>query len=435
MQISELYRLYQEHPVVVTDSRECVNDSMFFALKGANFDGNRYAAVALENGAAVAVVDDEDYVPEGDARYVLVDNVLEALQDLAAFHREQLKIPVLQITGTNGKTTTKELVSAVLSKKFNTLYTKGNLNNHIGVPLTLLRIRPEHEIAVIETGANHPGEIEFLCRMVKADCGLITNVGRAHLEGFGSFEGVKKTKGELYDDLVARHKFCFLNMMDLDLMDMAIERNIQQKPYVQGVALTDGKSETFNPFLKVRWLTPYGTAADVQTRLIGDYNLPNVLAAITVGLHFGVSMDQINEALEQYEPNNNRSEYRRTEKNELIVDAYNANASSMAVALDNFHAIQHPGKMVILGEMREMGAESVSEHQKVADRLAQMNLTEAWLVGNEFVKCDTSRVGNVTLFADVDEVKKRLAESGLSGRLILIKGSNGTRLYQLPDLL
>lgn len=435
MQISELYRLYQEHPVVVTDSRECVNDSMFFALKGANFDGNRYAAVALENGAAVAVVDDEDYVPEGDARYVLVNNVLEALQDLAVFHREQLKIPVLQITGTNGKTTTKELVSAVLSKKFNTLYTKGNLNNHIGVPLTLLRIRPEHEIAVIETGANHPGEIEFLCRMVKADCGLITNVGRAHLEGFGSFEGVKKTKGELYDDLVARHKFCFLNMMDLDLMDMAIERNIQQKPYVQGVALTDGKSETFNPFLKVRWLTPYGTAADVQTRLIGDYNLPNVLAAITVGLHFGVSMDQINEALEQYEPNNNRSEYRRTEKNELIVDAYNANASSMAVALDNFHAIQHPGKMVILGEMREMGAESLSEHQKVADRLAQMNLTEAWLVGNEFGKCDISRVGKVTLFADVDEVKKRLAESGLSGRLILIKGSNGTRLYQLPDLL
>lgn len=438
MQISELYRLYQEHPVIVTDSRECAGNSMFFALKGANFDGNAYAAVALEKGAAIAVVDDAEYVPDGDSRYVLVDDVLETLQSLAAFHRQQLDIPVLQITGTNGKTTTKELVSAVLSRKFNTLYTKGNLNNHIGVPLTLLRIRPEHQIAVIETGANHPGEIEFLCRMVKADCGLITNVGRAHLEGFGSFEGVKKTKGELYDDLVARHKFCFLNMMDLDLMDMAVERNIQQKPYVQGVALTDGKSgndDTFNPFLKVRWLTPYGTAADVQTRLIGDYNLPNVLAAVTVGLHFGVALNQINEALEQYEPNNNRSEYRRTEKNELIVDAYNANASSMAVALDNFRAIQHPGKMVVLGEMREMGAESVSEHQKVADRLAQMDLIETWLVGNEFGKCDTSAIRNVTLFANVDEVKKRLAESGVAGRLILIKGSNGTRLYQLPELL
>ena len=435
MQISELYSLYQEHPVVVTDSRECVGNSMFFALKGANFDGNAYAAAALEKGAAIAVVDDAGCVPKGDGRYVLVDDVLEALQGLAAFHRQQLDIPVLQITGTNGKTTTKELVSAVLSRKFNTLYTSGNLNNHIGVPLTLLRIRPEHQIAVIETGANHPGEIAFLCRMVQADCGLVTNVGRAHLEGFGSFEGVKRTKGELYDDLAGRHKFCFLNMMDLDLMDMAIERNIQQKPYVQGVALTEGKSGnpgTFNPFLKVRWLTPYGTAADVQTRLIGDYNLPNVLAAITVGLHFGVDLDQINEALE---PNNNRSEYRRTENNELIVDAYNANASSMAVALDNFQAIEHPCKMVILGEMREMGAESVSEHQKVADRLAKMNLTETWLVGSEFGRCDTSAIGNVTLFADVDAVKKHLGISGVSNRLILIKGSNGTRLYQLPDLL
>lgn len=407
---------------------------MFFALKGTNFDGNAYAASALEKGSAVAVIDDAGCVPAGDDRYVLVDNVLETLQRLAAYHREQLDIPVLQITGTNGKTTTKELISAVLSRKLNTLYTEGNLNNHIGVPRTLLRIRPEHEIAVIETGASHPGEIAFLCNMVKADCGLITNVGRAHLEGFGSFEGVMKTKGELYDDLVSRHKFCFLNMMDLELLDMAVERNIRQKPYVQGVAISGSDGE-FNPFLKVRWLTPYGTASEVQTRLIGDYNLPNVLAAVTVGLHFGVSIEQINEAIGEYAPNNNRSEYRRTKKNELIVDAYNANVSSMAVALDNFSKIRHKGKMVILGDMRELGKESVAEHQKVADNLAGMGLCDTWLVGSEFGKCDLSAIGNVTLFADVEEVKARLAESEISGRLILIKGSNGTRLFQLPELL
>ena len=401
MDIKELYAFYKQHPVVTTDSRDCPEGSIFIALKGESFDGNKFAMQALEKGCAIAVVDDElvynQFIeqPLDGKLMMLVPDSLQAFKDLAREHRRQFSIPVVGITGTNGKTTTKELVRTVLAQKYNVMATEGNFNNDVGVPKTLLRLAPEHQIAVIETGANHPGEIEFLCRMVKADCGLITNVGRAHLEGFGSFEGVKKTKGELYDDLVARHKFCFLNMMDLDLMDMAVERNIQQKPYVQGVALTDGKSgndETFNPFLKVRWLTPYGTAADVQTRLIGDYNLPNVLAAVTVGLHFGVALNQINEALEQYEPNNNRSEYRRTEKNELIVDAYNANASSMAVALDNFRAIQHPGKMVVLGEMREMGVESVSEHQKVADRLAQMDLTETWLVGNEFGKCFNDKV-------------------------------------------
>ncbi len=434
MQISELYRLYCQHPVVTTDSRDCPMGSLFFALKGGNFDGNAYAASALGKGSAYAVVDDAGCVPPGDGRYILVDNVLETLQSLAAYHRSRLNVPVVQITGTNGKTTTKELVSAVLSRKFDTLYTEGNLNNHIGVPRTLLRIRPEHEIAVIETGANHPGEIAFLCKMVQADCGLITNVGRAHLEGFGSFDGVRRTKGELYDDLASRHKFCFLNMMDHELLDMAAERNIRQVPYVQGVAVS-GSDGTFNPFLKVRWLTPYGTASEIQTRLIGDYNLPNVLAAITVGLHFGVPADQIDEAIGEYAPNNSRSEYRRTDRNELIVDAYNANASSMAVALDNFRNMRHDAKMVILGDMRELGSESAAEHQKVADKLAGMDLCETWLVGDEFGKCDLSAIGNVMLFADVDEVKKHLAASVVSGRLILIKGSNGTRLFQLPGLL
>lgn len=459
MTVEEIYAIYRQYPQVTTDSRQCPQGSMFFALRGANFDGNAYAAAALAQGCAVAVIDSPTYAVEGDSRYILVDDVLQTLQDLAAYHREQLQIPVIQVTGTNGKTTTKELISAVLSRKYKTLYTQGNLNNHIGVPLTLLRISPEHEIAVIETGANHPGEIKQLSGMVKADCGLITNVGRAHLEGFGSFEGVKATKGELYDDLQSRGKFTFINMMDWDLVEMAMDRGLQMIPYVQGVVeqdLTEPQPQPsalqtwamggaaaepqpeepqFNPFLKLRWLTHGGTACQVQTHLIGDYNLPNVLSAITIGLHYGVAIDDINAALRDYTPTNNRSQYLTTPNNQLIIDAYNANASSMAVALDNFKQIRHTSKMVILGDMREMGQESTAEHQKVVDRLSKMRLDEVWLVGSEFAKCRTKSLKNYTHFDDVEEVKSRLTSTPVRDRLILIKGSNGTRLYQLPSCL
>lgn len=435
MNLENLYQVYLSHPVITTDSRDCPEGSIFFALKGENFDGNAYASSALEKGCSYAVVDEEEYTVQGDDRYILVEDVLQTLQSLATYHRQHLNIPVLQITGTNGKTTTKELVSTVLSKKYNVLYTQGNLNNHIGVPRTLLRIRPEHQIAVIETGANHPGEIEFLCRMVQADYGLITNVGRAHLEGFGSFQGVKKTKGELYDDLNARNKSIFINMMDLDLMDMAMDRGLQMMPYVQGVKTPQPEGTMMNPFLSVRWLTPGGNACDVQTHLIGDYNLPNVLAAITVGLQFGVKIEDINAALEEYTPTNNRSEYRQTEHNQLIVDAYNANVSSMAVALDNFQNIHHSCKMVILGEMRELGTESATEHQNVVNRLKSIPLDEAWLVGTEFAQCDTSSLVNVRLFHDVEAVKSHIKENPVADRLILIKGSNGTKLYQIPEFL
>ena len=459
MTIAEIYDIYKQHPQVTTDSRQCPEGGMFFALRGANFDGNAYAAASLEKGCAVAVIDAPQYAVVGDSRYILVDDVLRTLQDLAAYHREQLQIPVIQITGTNGKTTTKELVSAVLSRKYRTLYTLGNLNNHIGVPLTLLRISREHEIAVIETGANHPGEIEELSKMVKADSGLITNVGRAHLEGFGSFEGVKATKGELYDSLQERGKFTFINMMDWDLVEMAMDKGLQMIPYVQGVveqdttepqpqpsalqtwamggtsADTQVEEPKFNPFLKLRWLTHAGTACQVQTHLIGDYNLPNVLAAITVGLHYGVAIDDINAALQDYTPTNNRSQYLPTSSNQLIIDAYNANASSMAVALDNFRQIRHAAKMVILGDMREMGKESTAEHQKIVDRLSKMRLEEIWLVGSEFAKCRTKGLRNYTHFDDVEAVKSRLASIPIHGRLILIKGSNGTKLFQLPEML
>lgn len=431
MKTEELYKLFLQFPEITTDSRTCPEGSMFFALKGENFDGNLYAMQAIEKGCALAVVDRPDVIPEGDSRFVIVDDVLKSLQSLAAYHRKQMNIPVIQITGTNGKTTTKELLSAVLSRKHNTLYTQGNLNNHIGVPRTLLRLTSEHKIAVIETGANHPGEIAFLCDMVQADCGLITNVGRAHLEGFGSFDGVKRTKGELYDDLHNRNCFTFINTKDTDLTAMAQERGISTIPYVEG------NIEECNPMLRVRWFCPQEEKwHTVQTNLIGSYNLANVLSAITVGLHFGVMPNDIDKALEEYTPTNNRSEFRNTGRNNLIVDAYNANPTSMAAALENFRQMKAENKMAILGEMRELGADSPTEHQHIISLLATMDLCEVWLVGQEFCNADYSGLCTLhTVFHNVDEVKARLSSTPLSDRTILIKGSNGTKLFQLPELL
>lgn len=431
MKIEELYRLFLQHPEVTTDSRNCPPGSIFFALKGENFDGNCYALSALDKGCSYAVVDNPNVVPKGDSRLCLVNDALLALQQLATHHRQRMRIPVIQITGTNGKTTTKELISAVLQKKYNTLYTQGNLNNHIGVPRTLLRLTDKHEMAVIETGANHPGEIDFLCRMVQADYGLITNVGRAHLEGFGSFEGVKRTKGELYDDLAGRNKSAFLNVEDPDLRAMADKRKLNTIPYVKGEVLE------CNPMLKVRWQCPTdGLWHNVCTHLIGAYNLANVLSAITVGQYFGVSPEDIDRALEAYSPTNSRSEFKKTESNSLIIDAYNANPTSMSVALDNFRFMQADNKMAILGDMKELGKESIAEHQKIVDMLSTSDLKEVWLVGSEFALTQHAILSiPYRLFANVDEVKAHLASHPIHSHTILIKGSNGTRLFQLPDLL
>lgn len=427
--LEEIYALYLQHPVVTTDSRDCPEGAMFFALKGESFDGNKYAMSALEKGCALAVVDDKSVAV--DDRFILVEDVLTTLQNLAAHHRKQWGGKVLQITGTNGKTTTKELIAAVLSKAHNLLFTQGNLNNHIGVPRTLLRITKEHDMAVIETGANHPGEIAFLCRMVQANCGLITNVGRAHLEGFGSFEGVKATKGELYDDLRKRGGSIFVNGMDTDLLEMALQRGFalqdDAQPYVEG------RVEECNPFVKMQWREaddqPWHT---VQTHLIGAYNIANLRAAVTVGLHFGVTPSQIDEALAEYVPTNNRSEFRDTGRNHLIVDAYNANPSSMGAALTNFQFIESQNKMVILGDMRELGAESVQEHRAVVEKLKGMNLQQIWLVGTEFAKVAQD---GMRCFANVDEVKQALLAAPVQGMTILVKGSNGTKLFLLPELL
>lgn len=439
MELSELYKLYQQHPLITTDSRDCPEGSIFFALKGESFDGNRFAKAALEKGCAYAVIDEREFAEEGNGRLILVDNVLTTFKELAREHRRRFDIPVIGITGTNGKTTTKELIAAVLGEKYNVMYTRGNFNNDVGVPKTLFSLRPEHEIAVVEMGASHPGDIKALVDYVEPTCGLITNVGRAHLQGFGSFEGVKHTKGELYDFLESHNGLLFLNESNPDLMEMAAQRNF-------GRIISYGRDEGGNvegevidcsPFLNFRWRQHLhagqmpANAYEVETHLIGAYNLDNMLAAIAVGLHFGVSPAQINHALGHYIPSNNRSQLETTEHNRLIVDAYNANPSSMAAAIDNFKLMKAERKMAILGDMLELGAVSDEEHQKTVDALAAAGIKEVWLVGEEFGKTHTA----FRKFKNVDEVKAAIAAHRPENYYILIKGSNGIHLSQLPELL
>lgn len=439
MELSELYKLYQQHPLITTDSRDCPEGSIFFALKGESFDGNRFAKAALEKGCAYAVIDEREFAEEGNGRLILVDNVLTTFKELAREHRRRFDIPVIGITGTNGKTTTKELIAAVLGEKYNVMYTRGNFNNDVGVPKTLFSLRPEHEIAVVEMGASHPGDIKALVDYVEPTCGLITNVGRAHLQGFGSFEGVKRTKGELYDFLESHNGLLFLNESNPDLMEMAAQRDF-------GRIISYGRDEGGNvegevidcsPFLNFRWREHLhagqmpANAYEVETHLIGAYNLDNMLAAIAVGLHFGVSPTQINHALGHYIPSNNRSQLETTEHNRLIVDAYNANPSSMAAAIDNFKLMKAERKMAILGDMLELGAVSDEEHQKTVDALAAAGIKEVWLVGEEFGKTHTA----FRKFKNVDEVKAAVAAHRPENYYILIKGSNGIHLSQLPELL
>ncbi len=431
MDTEELYRLYQDHPVVTTDTRDCPKDSIFFALHGEKFDGNDYALKALAAGCAYAVVDSDKVT--GDTRLIHVDDTLTALQRLATRHRKTLGAPVVQITGTNGKTTTKELTAAVLSARHNVLYTQGNLNNHIGVPKTLLRLTADHDIAVIETGANHPGEIAALSEIADPDCGLITNVGKAHLAGFGSFDGVLHTKGELYDYLRAKEgTFIFLNADNPHLS--AIANGLEAVTYGRPGKGYDVEGEPVecNPYLKMRFRLKGGAWKELQTRLIGAYNTDNVLAAIAVGARFGVTADEAAEAIAAYTPTNNRSELLRTADNTLIVDAYNANPTSMKAALDNFALMPDAHRMVILGEMRELGIASAEEHAKVAAQAKALGCEDVWLVGEEFEPF----AEGATYFPDVEAVKTALAGGDRpTGRLILIKGSNGTRLFQLPALL
>ena len=464
MDIQQLYRLYQQHPLITTDSRDCPEGSIFLALKGASFDGNHYALQALQKGCAYAIVDEPEVLdtPDGAetarngahaddnaqlrSRIIVVDDCLQTFKDLAREHRRQFDIPVIAITGTNGKTTTKELIAAVLQQKFNVLYTQGNFNNDVGVPKTLFRLTKEHEIAVIEMGASHPGDIKTLAETAEPTCGLITNVGKAHLQGFGSFEGVVRTKCELYDFLRSRKDSLIFINADNDILTEQIGEDdplwvssYSTNPDYQAASIT-GEIIACDPFLKFRWREPLMLLEEegrsmkwhkVQTHLIGSYNIDNLLAAIAVGINFGVDRKKICAALESYVPSNNRSQMTVTADNHLVVDAYNANPSSMAAALDNFCRMEVPHKMVILGDMRELGDASAEEHQKVVDRLKEAGFDEVWLVGDEFMKtpCDFRK------FHDVEEVKEAISTEHPTGRYILIKGSNSTKLYQLPELL
>ena len=432
MELETLYEIYKQHPVVTTDSRDCPQGSLFFALKGETFDGNAFAGKALEQGCAYAVVDDETVVPQGDERYILVDDVLKTLQDLAHYHREQFSIPVLEVTGTNGKTTTKELIAAVLSKKYNVLYTQGNFNNHIGVPKTLLRLTAEHTFAVIETGANHPGEIETLAKIVDPDFGIITNVGKAHLEGFGSFEGVIKTKGELYDYLRAKHGTVFLDYDNIYLKNIAdgLHQIFYGAPCDE-VLSVEGELIDCTPYLRFKWHPAGGEWQEVNTHLIGSYNLKNAMAAAVIGRTFGVSVEDINEAISGYVPTNNRSQLVETADNKLVVDAYNANPTSMKAAIENFSLMKADKKMAILGDMKELGPTSWEEHQKMVDLLVEAGFNHVWLVGKEFKATHHP----FRTFDDVEQVKEALAIKKPKGYHILIKGSHSTKLYELPDLL
>lgn len=427
MEIAELYKCFMECGKVTTDSRNCPEGSMFIALKGETFNGNAFAAQALKQGCRYAVIDESEYAGEGT---ILVDNCLQALQQLANYHRRQLKTPVIGITGTNGKTTTKELISTVLSRKFNTLYTEGNFNNHIGVPLTLLRLTKEHEMAVVEMGANHPGEIKTLVRIAEPDYGIITNVGKAHLQGFGSFEGVIRTKGELYDFLRAKGGATIFIQNENPYLN-GIAEGLTCVRYGQTAGLyVSGELISCSPFLSFRW-TAEGVSHEVNTHLIGSYNLDNMLAAAAIGRYFGVSDDDISSALASYLPHNNRSQLKETADNKLIVDAYNANPTSMMAALKNFRQVEAPHKMVILGDMKELGEASREEHQKVVDYLKECGFDRVVLVGPEFAAATHS----YQTFQHVDEVLADIRMHKPQGYYILIKGSNSMKLSQLPEYL
>ena len=429
--IETLYRHFVQSCGVTTDTRRCEPGMMFFALRGDNFDGNSYAAKALEMGCSCVVVDNPQYVVEGDGRILLVEDSLKALQQMARHHRRQLGTPIVGITGTNGKTTTKELVAAVLAKRYHILYTQGNLNNHIGVPLTLLGLTREHEMAIVEMGANHPGDIKELVDIAEPDYGLITNVGLAHLQGFGSLEGVIRTKGEMYDYLrTTPRRTIFLNRDNEYLKGIA--HGLETVTYGQTHdADTQGELVACDPYLRFRWRRGRGEWHQVSTQLIGSYNIDNALCAAAVGCHFGVDEVAVSEALAAYTPHNNRSQLTITPHNRLVVDAYNANPTSMKAALDNFARMQVPRKMAILGDMKELGQATAQAHQEIVDRLDGCGFDEVWLVGEAFAQTrHTQRT-----FADVEEVKAALQENLPKDFCILIKGSNSMKLASLVTLL
>ena len=442
--IEKLYALFLKHPIVCTDTRDIKTGSVFFALKGENFNGNKFAEQALNAGCSLVVIDEKEY--QKDERFFLVDDVLTALQQLANYHRKQLNIPVIGITGSNGKTTSKELINAALSQKYKVLATKGNLNNHIGVPLTLLSMTKEHEMAIVEMGANHQGEIEMLCKIAEPDFGVITNIGKAHLEGFGGIEGVKKGKSELYKfiqeqkaRLPEREGKLFVHGDDPVLLELA--GSCEKVTYgteklFDIVGLMNQNMES--GFISFQWATRYNASnlkksETVSTQLVGVYNYYNLLCAACVGNYFKVDDASINKALREYTPSNNRSQLHKTQNNVLILDYYNANPSSMSLAIENFAELNHPNKMLILGDMLELGEESAKEHMAIINLIQQKNIKNALLVGPYFIEAGKS-FGAKT-FATSDDLVKFIIQHPIRENTILIKGSRGIKLEKVVDVL
>ncbi|HTD40490.1 MAG TPA: UDP-N-acetylmuramoyl-tripeptide--D-alanyl-D-alanine ligase [Mucilaginibacter sp.] len=435
-----LYQLYKKHPLISTDTRKITPESLFFALKGDKFDANTFAEQAIATGAAYAIIDNPDY-NKGE-QYVLVDDVLTSLQDLARYHRRELTIPVIGLTGTNGKTTTKELINSVLSQHFNTYATQGNLNNHIGVPLTILSINSDHEAAVIEMGANHQKEIELLCTISQPTHGLITNVGKAHLEGFGGVEGVKKGKGELYDYLKASDGITFVNSDSADLMAMQHARSLKNVTFYGSIDLDNlvsGQLIENSPYLTLQWTdNSTGKSYGVKSQLTGAYNLDNILAAICIGVYFKLSAEEINTGISGYQPKNNRSQITKTETNTLICDYYNANPSSMTVAIENIGKIEAEHKVLVLGDMFEMGPESAVEHEAIIKKAMETPVDERIFIGGEFYKLSPkvrkSESPKATFYSTAEDAIAGLKANPIKNTTVLIKGSRGMALERLVEL-
>jgi len=424
MTIEKLHHLFLKYPQVSTDTRNIQPNCIFFALKGQNFNGNKFASEAIRNGAAYAIVDEAKYV-KGE-NILLVDDVLKTLQELASYHRNYCTAKVIGLTGSNGKTTTKELIFAVLSKKYNTVATKGNLNNHIGVPLTLLTIKKNTEFAIIEMGANHLKEIEFLCNIAQPDCGYITNFGKAHLEGFGSVEGVIRGKSELYDHLITNKKIIFLNADDI----------IQEKK-LRSYSSKFGFSSSDHNYFRINYLGAHpfvkleSENTEINTQLIGSYNFTNCCAALLIGKYFNVPMEDIKNAIEAYLPQNNRSQIIDKKEYRIVLDAYNANPNSMEAALNNFKNFPGIGKVVFLGDMFELGEKANEEHQKVVDLVSDMNFDKVFLVGQNFYKTNS----DLAKYATFDDLSSFLKSNKLKKGNLLIKGSRGMALERILDYL
>lgn len=415
MKITELYKIYLNHPIISTDSRNIKKDSIFISLKGDNFNGNKYAEQAIKNGSKYAIIDDSSFKKNNN--YLLVKDGLKCLQDLAKYHRDQLSIPIIAITGTNGKTTSKELINSCLSTELKTVATKGNFNNHIGVPLTILGIKKEHQIAIIEMGANHEKEISFLCEIAKPNYGTITNIGRAHLEGFKDIKGVKKTKKELYDYIYKENGKIFINNNDNVLND--ISKNINSISYGQKGSTT-GAIKCSNPFISVLY-----NEIEISTNLIGEYQFENIMLAICVANYFKIDKRNIKKAISEYRPDNNRSQVIQTTTNTVILDAYNANPSSMEKMIESFSKIKEQNKVCILGEMGELGKFSKKEHVSIIDLVKNLNLT-TFFIGKEFVNLKQSNS-----FLTVEHFNQYIEKNSIKNSTILLKGSRSVALEKV----